>query len=275
MTAGRPAIGPDALGLGYRPAHLAGWLEGARSVDFAEVIAENVLSGSPLPLHQLDRLAERYPIVLHGVSLDLLGADPLDRAHLRALRDLVRRYQVPFVTEHLCWSASGGRHHHDLLPAPMHPDLIPYAAARAAWVQDVLEVPLGLENLSAYLTWDADVLDPWTFAREVIERASCHLLLDVHNLAVSAFNHGFDALRALADVPVGRVLQIHLAGHRPHPSGLRVDTHDAPVPPEVWDLYRAAWQHLGPTPTSLEWDDHLPAFDEAVRAVRLATEVRA
>jgi uncharacterized protein (UPF0276 family) len=273
----RPAtpLAPDALGLGYRPTHLPAWLEGERVVDFAEVIVENVLSGSPLPLRQLDRLAERYPIVLHGVSLDLLGAAPLDRDHLRALRDLVRRYRVPWVTEHLCWSASGGRHHHDLLPAPLHPELIPYAAARAAWVQDVLEVPFGLENLSSYLTWNADDLDPWTFCREVIEQAGCHLLLDVNNLAVSSFNQGFDPTHFLDEIPVGRVIQLHLAGYDRHPSGLRIDTHDGPVDDEVWQLYRAAWQRFGATPTSLEWDARIPPFAEAVACLRHAREVRA
>lgn len=275
MNAPTTALPPDALGLGYRPAHLEGWLAGERAVDFAEVIVENVVSASPLPLHQLDRLAERYPIVLHGVSLDLLGAAPLDRDHLRALRALARRYRVPWVTEHLCWSASHGRHHHDLLPAPLHPDLVGYAAARAAWVQDVLEVPLGLENLASYLTWNADALDPWTFCREVVEQAGCHMLLDVNNLAVSAFNHGFDPGRFLREIPLGRVVQIHVAGHASHPSGLRVDTHDGPVDAEVWALYRAAWRRFGPTPTSLEWDAQIPSFAEAVACVRHAREVRA
>ncbi len=244
-------------------------------VDFLEVIAENYTGASELPRLRLDAVAARYPLVAHGVSLNLLGAEPLDLAHLARVRELVHAHQMPWFSDHLCWSASGGHRHHDLLPAPYHPDLVPYAAARARFVQAYLGVPLGLENLSSYLAWEGDRMPEWEFYRRVVEVSDTWYMLDVNNLYVSSVNHGFDPRAYLASVRWDRVLQVHVAGHAVRPDGLRHDTHDRGVAPEVWALYRDAWRMGGPFPTLLEWDDHIPPLDAVLAELDAARRARA
>ncbi len=264
----------DALGLGLRPDHYAALRKGA-PVGFLEVLVENHVGRSELPRRRLDELAGRYPMVGHGVSLDVLGTDPLDHAHLRAVRALVARYAMPWMTDHLCFSRSEGLAHHDLLPCPNVAELVPYAAARIRAIQAAIGVPFGVENVSAYLAWARDDLPEWAFLRRVAEQADCGLLLDVNNIWVSAHNLGFDPYDYLDAVPWPRVLQVHVAGHRARPDGLLHDTHDQPVCDEVWALYAEAWRRGGPFPTVLEWDAEIPALDVALATLARAAEVRA
>lgn len=268
------AVPRDALGLGLRPAHYPALFETWPELGFFEIIAENFLGPAELPRSKLARVASRYPVVAHGVSLNLMGADPLDLDHLTALRDLVRAHQIPYLTDHLCWTRSGDVHHHELLPAPYHPDLIAYTAERAAFVQDFLGVPFGIENLSSYLAFARDELEEWTFYRRVVEASGCWFMLDVNNVVVSAHNHGFDPHTYLDAIDWDRVLQVHLAGHEVRPDGMRHDTHNRPVCDEVWALYRRAWQMGGPFPTLLEWDDAIPPLEVALAELHKAAEVR-
>lgn len=244
-------------------------------IGFLEIIAENYLEAGSLARSRLDAIAARYPIVGHGVGLNLVGADPLDLAHIERLSALVRAYRMPWFSDHLCWSASGGHRHHDLLPAPYAPELIPYVAARARFVQEALGVPFGIENLSSYIAWGRDRMPEWAFYREVIDASGCWYMLDLNNVYVSSVNHGFDPREYLASVRWDRVLQIHIAGHLVRPDGLRHDTHDRSVCAEVWSLYREAWALGGPFPTLLERDDQIPPLAEVLREVALAERVRA
>ena len=272
---GPRALPRDALGLGLRPSLVGPLCETWPELGFLEVLVENFTGRAQLPRAQLARLGARYPLVGHGVSLNLLGADPLDLEHLVRVRDLVRAHGMPYFTDHLCWTASNGTHHHDLLPAPAHPDLIPYAAERASAIQDFLGVPFGLENLSSYVTWGRDQMPEWDFLAEVVRRSGCWVMLDLNNIVVSAVNHGFDPEDYLRAIDWSRVLQVHVAGHATRADGLRHDTHDREVSDPVWDLYRTAWRLGGPFPTLLEWDEHLPSLDEVLRVLRHALEVRA
>lgn len=181
---------------------------------------------------------------------------------------------MPYFTEHLCWSASGGHPHHDLLPAPYDAELIPYVAARARFVQDFLGVPFGIENLSSYLAWGRSTMPEWEFYRRVVDESGTWTMLDINNVYVSSVNHGFDPRDYLASVRWDRVLQVHLAGHLVRPDGLRHDTHDRPVAPEVWALYREAWAMGGPFPTLLEWDEHIPPLADVLAEVARAREIR-
>lgn len=239
------------------------------------MIAENYVGASDLPCLRLDAVAARYPLVAHGVSLNLLGAEPLDIAHLRRLRALVQAHRMPYFTDHLCWSASGGQRHHDLLPAPYDPELIPYAAARARFVQDFLGIPFGIENLSSCVAWARDRVTEWEFYRQVIEASGTWYMLDINNIYVSSMNHGFDPRDYLASVRWDRVLQVHLAGHSVRPDGLHHDTHDRPVAHAVWGLYRDAWEMGGPFPTLLERDGHIPPLGELLAELEIARRVRA
>jgi uncharacterized protein (UPF0276 family) len=238
------------------------------------VILENFLGPCAPAQRTLLRARELAPVVLHGVSLSLLGPDPLDWEHLRAVKALADRLDSPYVTDHLCWSSAHGQFTHDLLPVPMTPALARYAARRARQVQDFLERPFGLENLSAMVALEGSVVPEWAFWRDVVEEAGCGYLLDVNNVYVSSVNTGVSAQDTLSALDPARILQVHVAGHRRVAGGPIVDTHDRPVPPEVWALYRRAWQRLGPFPTLLEWDADLPPYEEALAELEQARRVR-
>lgn len=269
-----PALSREALGLDLRPPHYEAIERLRPELGFLEIIAENYLGPSPLPRERLRRIAERYPIVAHGVSLNLLGEAPLDRDFLSRLRDLIQELRIPYFTDHLCWTAFEGVTHHDLLPAPCDPELIPYAAGRAFEVQEALGVPFGIENLSSYVAWERDAMPEWEFYRRVVEESGCSSMLDLNNVFVSSVNHGFDPREYLDSVPWRRVLQVHLAGHQTLPSGLRHDTHDRPVCDEVWSLYEEAWRRGGPCPTLLEWDAEIPPLPVALAELDKARRAR-
>lgn len=268
-------LGRDALGLGLRTVHYPYLFERWPAVDYFEIISENFLSGAERPLRNLERVRERYPIVLHGVGLNILGHAPLDSAYLDRLCRLADLVDAEFVTDHLCWTGAHGHSHHDLLPTPYVPELVEMAAERARQVQARLGRPFGLENLSSYAAFRASTLTEWAFYTNVVRAADCRFMLDINNVYVSSVNHGFDPLEYLRAIDYSRVLQVHLAGHTREPAGNLVDTHDQPVCQEVWRLYAEAWALGGPFPTLLEWDDRIPPLPEALAELEKARSVRA
>jgi len=264
----------DALGLGLRVAHYAYIFEHWPEVGYFEVISENLLGAAPVPRRRVDRVRARYPIVLHGVGLNLLGHRPLDQTYLDALCRLADHLDAPFVTDHLCWTGAHGVSHHDLLPTPYVPELVEWAAERAYAVQRRLGRPFGLENLSSYVDFRSSTLTEWQFYSTVIRESGCWSLLDVNNIYVSSQNHGFDPDAYLAAIDFSRVLQVHLAGHTREPNGTIVDTHDHPVAAAVWALYARAWTIGGPFPTMLEWDALIPPMPEVLAELGKAKEAR-
>lgn len=255
MAFGTPAI--DGFGLGLRSSHYRALLEGEPAVDWLEVLTENYLVDGGRPLYWLDRICERYPVVLHGVSLSIGGTDPLDRGYLEAVAALVRRTEAAWVSDHLCWTGFGGSNLHDLMPLPFTEEALHHIAARVGEVQDRLGRRILLENVSSYLEAGDNTLSEWEFLTELAERADCLLLLDINNIHVNAHNHGFDPLDYLSAIPVERVAQFHIAGHS-HQGELLIDTHDQPVCEASWRLYRAACKRFGPVPTMIERDDNIP-----------------
>jgi hypothetical protein len=208
------------------------------------------------------------------VSLSIGGADPLDRDYLRRLRGLVERLGAPWCSDHLCWTGVGGVDTHDLLPMPLTRATLAHVVDRVKHVQSALGIPLALENASTYLEFrQSDIPEP-EFLAELVDRADCGLLLDVNNVYVSAFNHGFDARAYVDTIPPDRVLQIHVAGHT-HRGAYLLDTHSDHVEAEVWDLYRRALSRCGPTSTLVEWDESIPAWEVLVAEADKAREVRA
>jgi len=273
----RPAgrVSRDALGLGLRAPHYPYLFEHWPEVDYFEVISENFIGGALPPREKLARVRARYPVVLHGVGLNLLGEAPLDEAYLDGLCRLADDVDAAFVTDHLCWTGSGGVSHHDLLPVPYVPELIELAAERARAVQRRLGRPFGIENLSSYVEFRRSTMPEWEFYTAVIREAGCWAMLDINNIYVSSQNHGFDPDLYLRAVDFSRVLQVHIAGHTREPSGIIVDTHDRPVIDEVWALYARAWRMGGPFPTLLEWDDRIPPMPEVIAELGRARGVRA
>ena len=261
-------------GIGLRPPHYPCVIDGTARADWFEVISENFMIRGGQPLRILEKARERAPIVLHGVSMNLGGTDPLRQSHLDALEDLVRRFDPAWISEHLCWGAFGRHYAHDLLPLPYTEEALRQVVHRIRHVQDRLCRRILVENVSSYVTFRHSAMPEWTFLGEVAEAADCGILLDVNNVYVSAMNHGFSPEAYIAGLPVGRVGQIHLAGHTDAGTHL-VDTHDHPVPPPVWSLYRDAVRRFGPVSTLIEWDDRIPAFAELVAEADLARGIEA
>lgn len=264
----------DALGLGLRPPHYADILGSAPAVDFFEVLSENYMHTGGRPLHMLDRVAERHPVVLHGVSMNVAGTDPLDRAYLRELRQLQRRCGAVWIGDHLSWTAIDGVQLHDLMPIPYDEATLDHVAARVRRIQDELEQPLVIENPSTYVRFRSSAHDEASFLAALVERTGCRLLVDVNNVYVSAINHGLDPEAWLRRVPWSAVVYLHLAGHTTTPSHL-IDTHDAPVCAAVWRLHTLAQELSGGRPTVLERDDHIPPLAELVTELHRARRGRA
>ncbi len=259
-----------ALGLGLRLSHYATIRETLPPLDYFEIISENFMSSAAPPQDMLRFTKQHYPIVLHGVGLNLLGHEALDLNYLEALKQLADQTEALFVTDHLCWSSAHGIRHHDLLPTPFTSDLIAYAAERAAFVQEYLKRPFGLENLSSYLTFPESQMSEWDFYTQVVKTADISYMLDINNIYVSSQNHGFDPRVYIDAIDFSRVLQVHLAGHQRQDSALIIDTHDQKVADEVWQLYRYAWERGGPFPTLLEWDDKIPPLAEVIEELMIA-----
>jgi uncharacterized protein (UPF0276 family) len=268
------------LGVGLRPALLAEldhvWQGGQTPalLDYFEIISENFMGQALPPRRNLQRVRERYAVVMHGVGLNLLGHEPLNEPYLDALAALADSIDAPFVSDHLCWTGAHGLSHHDLLPVPYTKDLIDFAAERAAYVQKRLGRPFALENVSSYVQFAASEMSEWEFYRAVVEAADISMMLDINNIYVSSQNHEFDPRVYLRHIPFERVLQVHLAGHERMPDGAIIDTHDRAVADAVWDLYREAWTIGGPFPTLLEWDDKIPGWPILLQELQKAREMR-
>jgi uncharacterized protein (UPF0276 family) len=230
-------------------------------VDWFEIISENYMVDGGRPLEILDQILERYRVVQHGVSTYFGSAEPLNREHLKKLKRLVKRTKTPWLSDHLCWGSVDGRYTHDLLPMPYTFAAAAVTARKIREAMDFLEVPIAVENVSSYAEFNVSEMNEWEFLGEVVERADCGILLDVNNIYVSSFNHGFNPFDYLESIPAERVAQIHIAGHSKYRKYI-LDTHDHPVIDPVWKLYGRAIERTGPTATLLEWDDHIPSFDE-------------
>ena len=267
---GLPDLG---IGVGLRTVHFGHILAQQPDVDWFEVLSENFLDTGGRPLYVLDRICERYPVALHGVSLSIGTTDPLNLEYLRKLKALAARTRAHWVSDHLCWTGVLGRNTHDLLPMPYSEEALRHTAARVRQVQEVLERPLVLENPSSYVEFFDSSMGEAEFLARLAAEADCGLLLDVNNVYVSAFNHGFDAKAYIDALPADRVVQYHLAGHTNRGTHI-VDTHSDHALPAVWELYRHAWQRTGPAATLYEWDADIPEFDVVLREARKALDHR-
>ena len=265
---GHPNLG---LGIGLRTTHFPHIPTQQPAVDWFEIISENFMDSGGRPRYVLNQIAERYPIVMHGVSLSVGSTDPLNFDSLGRLLKLAREVNARWVSDHLCWTGVAGRNTHDLLPLPLNEESLEHVADRVRTIQDFLERPLVLENPSTYVGFAASTMPEWEFLSRLADETGCGLLLDVNNVYVSAVNHDFDPTEYIRNVPRDRVVQFHLAGHT-HCGTHIVDTHDGPVVDPVWDLYRLAHRHTGGAAALLEWDAKIPSFQEVHAEVLKARE---
>jgi len=263
------------FGLGLRPKHYDALLNEHRgSVSWLEVLTENYLIPGGKPLHYLARLREHYPMAMHGVSLSIASNEPLNLDYLREVRTLADQLEAHWISDHLCWTGVDGLNLHDLLPVPFTGEALRHLAQRIGEVQDFLGRRILIENVSSYLSYRDSEMVEWEFLSALAKEADCLLLLDINNIYVSSVNHGFDPLTYLNGVPAERVQQFHLAGHSKVGAHL-IDTHDAPVIPEVWDLYDAAVRRFGSGSTMIERDDHIPELPELLTELNHARVIAA
>ncbi len=259
------------VGVGLRPAHHSDFLEQRpSSVTWIEVISENYMPWQNQtfgkPFHTLSRFREDYPVAMHGVSLNIGSVDPLDFDYLSRLKALIDAIDPFVVSDHMSWTGMNGQNLHDLLPVPYTEEALNLILQKLARVQDYLGRPILLENPSSYLEFRGSEMSEPEFLQKIVKSSGCGLLLDINNVFVSSVNHGFDPFDYLRQIPGERVGQIHLAGHSKM-DGFLIDTHDAPVCDEVWDLYSWYISQIGRRSTMIERDGHIPEWQELEKEI--------
>jgi uncharacterized protein (UPF0276 family) len=265
---------PLGYGLGLRPIYFDEIMSTRPPVDWFEIISENYMVSGGKPLSMLDAVRADYPVVMHGVSMSLASTDPLDFDYLAQLKALIERVAPAWVSDHVAWTGVHGLTLHDLLPIPYTRESLAHIVERICRVQDYLKRRLVVENASTYVSFSASEMSEQEFVKEMAERADCLLLLDVNNVFVSSFNHGFDPVAFIDAVPVERVVQFHMAGHTNHETH-RVDTHDQPVCEEVWALYEHARRRFGDVSAMIERDDNFPPFSELLDELQRMRDIDA
>ncbi|MEN8107744.1 MAG: DUF692 domain-containing protein [Pseudomonadota bacterium] len=265
---------PDlGLGIGLRTRHFNHILENWPVVDWFEIMSENFMDTEGRPLYILDQIAERYPIVMHGVSMSIGSTDSINFEYLSKLKTLAERVNAVWLGDHVCWTGVAGRNGHDLYPIPYNEKTLGFLVERIRVVQDFLERPLILENPSTYLTFASSTMPEEVFLQRMAEDADCGLLLDVNNVYVTCRNHDLDPYDYINGIPYDRVVQIHIAGHTDKGTHC-IDTHDGRVIDEVWELYAEVHRIAGGRATLLEWDAHIPPFEEVHAEVLKAARYR-
>lgn len=267
------------VGVGLRPQHYYEFLnQKPKSVSWVEVISENYMDWTnnyknERPFKVLESVRKNYPVVLHGVSLNIGSVDPINMAYLNSLKELINKINPAWVSDHLSWSGVFNENFHDLLPLPYTEEVLEHVANKILQVQDILGRRILMENPSTYLQFIQSEMSEVEFLNLLVKKADCGILLDINNVYVSSKNHNFNALDYLKAIPKERVCQIHLAGHTDKGTHL-VDTHDAPICDDVWDLYRWSVGHFGNRSVMLERDDNIPEWDEVQNEVLKIAEIR-
>lgn len=259
-------------GIGLRAPHYHHFLHDEVAIDWLEVHSENYFAQGGWDRQVLTLLAERYPLSFHGVGLSLGAAHGLSETHLLRLKQLVEDFQPALVSEHLSWGSIPGRHLNDLLPLVLNDAALDLMCERLDHVQNVLRRPILIENVSSYLRFREDSMSEAEFLYRLSQRSGCAILLDINNLYVNQCNHGEDARTAidvLSQLPLGRIAEVHLAGHSVH-DDVVIDDHGSTVKEAVWELYRYLCQRVDDDiPTMIEWDTALPPLSVLLNEAHL------
>lgn len=268
-TASRPYLG---FGLGLRPDHYDEILNSKPNIDWFEIISENYINTGGKPRYYLEQISERYPIVMHGVSLSIGSTDNINYTYLKQLKQLANQIKPKWISDHLCWTGINDLNMHDLLPLPYNNETIKHVVDRIKKVQDYLGRQILIENVSSYLTYSQSTMSEWEFLATIAENADCHILLDINNVYVSGFNHKFNPITYIKELPFKRIYQIHLAGHS-NMGNYILDTHDAPIISEVWNLYKQTIKITGNISTIIERDDNIPPLSELITELDFARDL--
>ena len=260
------------FGLGLRPAHYQAITEARPNIDWFELLTEDFLECAGDDWRWLSKIREHYPVSLHGVSLSIGSTDPVNKSYLIALKNLIQKVEPLWVSDHFCWTGIDGVNTHDLLPLPYSEEAIQHLVSRISEVQDFLNRQILLENVSSYIDFQSSEMTEWEFISEVSKRADCFILLDVNNIYVNAFNHGFSTQDFLNGIPVDRVKQFHIAGHKDCQTHI-IDTHNADIISAVWDLYASALKRFGQVPLIIERDSEIPPLNEMLNELNQAREI--
>ena len=258
------------VGVGLRTQHYAEFLNKKNRPDipWLEIISDNYMFTQGVVMDKLLAIREHYPMVMHGIGLNIGSVDPLNMNYLKALKALKQTVQAEWISDHLCWTGAHSIHSHDLLPLPYTEEALNHMVSRIHTVQDYLGEPLVLENVSSYVQLDNTKYTEVDFLNEMVKRSGCSLLLDINNIVVNANNHGFSAEDFLKTIHINTVKQFHLGGYEG--TELFVDTHGAAVHDEVWTLYKKALERFGNIPTLIEWDNNIPSFSVLKEEVKKA-----
>lgn len=260
------------FGLGLRTQHFEDVLNTEANIDWFEILSENFMVAGGKPRYYLDAVKEKYPLVMHGVSLSIGSSEELDWDYLRQLKALVNHVNPAWFSDHICWTSHKQTNSHDLLPLPYTEEAIKHIVERVKTVQDFIGKPMLLENVSSYLSFEDSEMTEWEFLNTVAKESNSYILFDVNNIYVSARNHGFNPLDYIHGIDPDRVLQMHLAGHSDFGTHV-IDTHDHDVCDAVWQLYGEALKHFGLTASMIERDDNIPTLSELVSELDQARNV--
>ncbi|MEZ4742971.1 MAG: DUF692 domain-containing protein [Bdellovibrionota bacterium] len=261
------------VGLGLRSLHLPHILQDFPKIPWFEILIDNYFCDGGLAIKNLSRIREHYPVAFHSVGMSIAGSDPIDIDWFLQLKNLMKKFEPAWVSDHLCWTNFGGKYFHDLLPFPMNEESLKHVSERILCVQDILQQEILLENVSSYISFSTSEYDEADFLCNLHKKTGCYILLDINNVYVSAYNNSFSAEAYLDKIPIEAVKQFHLAGYEDNGKYL-LDSHGAPVWKEVWDLYKKAVQKFGRIPTLIEWDNNIPDFAVLVSEVKMAEAKR-
>jgi uncharacterized protein (UPF0276 family) len=261
-------------GLGLRRPLLNTLLEKLpTNIDFLEVAPENWIGVGGSFGKRFREVLQHYPLACHGLSLSIGSPAPLDEIFLKQLKSFMDAHNVVLYSEHLSYCSDDG-HLYDLMPIPFTGTAVGYIADRIKRVQDILERPVVIENVSYYAA-PSQEMNEIEFVNAVLTEADCRLLLDVNNIYVNSINHRYDAEEFLYALPAERVEYFHMAGHYVEAEDLRIDTHGAPVCDPVWELLAKAYKHFGPVPTLLERDFNIPPLDDLLAEIDQIRDLQA
>lgn len=270
-----PAAPADPVGIGLRHPYYQEVLDTSPDVGWLEVHPENFFGGGA-PRHFLAESRRKYPLSLHAVGLSLGSDQPVDENHLRQFKELIDEFEPFNVSDHVSWSASGNAHLGDLLPLPYTQETLDRLCRNIEQTQEYFGRSILVENPSTYVAFAENEMSEYEFMNCAANMTGCGILLDINNIFVQAFNHGYDGFEYIDNIDASKVGELHLAGHTENKAGnsiILVDTHNRPVRTEVWDLYKHTVQRLGPIPTLIEWDQDFPGLDELVAEAHKARDI--